>query len=267
MPSLSPTLCGKCYIGRHFQKGNNPCREAPQEIAPESDGATSAPLVLEYWSQATRARKDVAELPPKFLLHEPSNHPVSETVFLVSFILGSLSTERIWVPHFILWEDLVMNSLMFSFPLPFLSPSLPPLLPPPPFFAVSLCLSLCLGHGVHIIAPEYLYFLTWMLHFWHYNGLKSQRLKKKAFADDFLNLSLAWVCEYTEHTKSLVNSYVAREILKIFMNRWQEYKSCTVPRMPLLLHSPLSQERMTGWGEVRGWGGAYLYILHATSRQ
>lgn len=126
-------------IGRHFKKGDmcykRNCRKAPREITPESNGATSAPSVLEYRSQTARGRKDVVELPSKFMLREPSNHPVSETVapcFLQSG-LSELRKEIGTTLHFMIrpYNEFfnVLSlcsffSLLLSLPLIFLLPSL-----------------------------------------------------------------------------------------------------------------------------------------------
>lgn len=167
-------------MGRHFKKGDNQCykgncREAPQEITPESNGAASAPLVLQYWSQAARARRHVAELPPKFLLHEPSNHQVSETVS-PCFLQSGLSEYRKDVGttlHFMIRPCKEFFNVL-SFPLP-LSLSLSPSLTPS--FFLPPCLSLCLAHGVRIIPPEYLY--SWMLQFDFIMALNLKGWKKK----------------------------------------------------------------------------------------
>lgn len=84
-------------IGRHFKKGNM-CykrnrRTAPREITPESNGGTSAPLVLEHRSQAAQGRNDVVEFPSNFMLREPPNHPVSETI-ASCFLQSGLSELR-----------------------------------------------------------------------------------------------------------------------------------------------------------------------------
>lgn len=146
MPGLSPTLCFRA-ISRRLRKGRYWRCEGPLGGCPGKavwrSSLTAAllgrrpygcPLGPGTLKSGSQGRPGCAGLPPKFLLPEPSKHPVSETLSPGFFSLGSEYRRSMGAAFH--WVVKPCNAVFSVFSL-----SLPDSLPPSfPLVSAALCL-------------------------------------------------------------------------------------------------------------------------------